>query len=169
MNTIPGKYPAPDSYLSDDLLSLNRTTTNFFTLSTRGLAELRRLINFTQIRVYCRKPSIQRIVHIATSLSPAGQAVVDYMTGQTDKRPASCNSYTVLSEDTSTISRKCGSWFEGAWGAKQDGSIFNARLYETTAYIFGTLHILPGYRGSRYECDDYQTPSKTGIWMYFVR
>ncbi|XP_057308781.1 uncharacterized protein LOC130647075 isoform X1 [Hydractinia symbiolongicarpus] len=156
------------SEISGGIASLRKT--NQFLLTPSGFKELRDIISFTQLRVYCHKPSHGRTIHIVTVNNYRGYDVLDYLSGLTDTQPASCGSYIRVNNDKSILASTCGMWGEtGLWGSLDSDQLI--RLYDHFFYISYKAHInLKG--GGRLECDDfygYPGFSTTGVWQFFVR
>ena len=91
------------------------------------MKELRTLINFTQLRFHCKKQSPNHTFHIVTVQNPAGEAVVQYFSGQTDVLPDACRSFYKMSDDDSLLAKKCDKWGKdkssyevGKWGHVMD-------------------------------------------------
>jgi len=105
---------------------------------------------------------------VATANNSAGEAVVQYFSGQTDTMPASCGSYVTMDDDNSFLAEVCSRWAfnAGKWGGLKDRD----RLYDHPAFVAGSYHflIIPG--DTRWECDDYNDGVSPGnFWKVFVR
>ena len=149
--------------LSKSIASLQNVTSGRVLLSETDVHSLRSIMNFSQIRVYCHKPSVGRTFHIMTRANSTGYAVVDYVSLKTNGQPLSCGSFTALSDDTSILSRNCLKF-----------SNYNCpscnKLYDHFCFIGLKNHVI--FRDNRKECDDFPQNDKTGIvgtWKYFVR
>ena len=59
--------------------------------------DLRTHLTFSQMRFHCKK---KRTFHVTTARNNAGEAVVQYFSGQTDTMLASCGSYVKMREAT---------------------------------------------------------------------
>ena len=137
-------------------------------LSKTAMNQLRTHLSFTQLRFFCRK---QRTFHVTTANNSAGEAVVQYFSGQTDTMPASCGSFVKMDDDNSFLAGVCSRWgydgsqyYVGKWGYVRDQD----RLYHHTAFAAYSYHfrIIPG----RWECDDYNVGVSPGnFWKVFVR
>ena len=139
-------------------------------LTKSAMKELRKYLHFTQIRYYCRKRG-GRTFHIVTAANSKGEAVVRYLSGETDTMPASCGSFVIMSNDNSRLARVCKDWGNergsfrvGKWGAGNDQS----RLYNHPAFVSYSYHwLLLSY--SRWECDDYKVGVSPGdFWKIFI-
>ena len=136
-------------------------------LSKTAMNQLRKHLSFTQLRFFCRK---QRTFHVITTKNSAGEAVVQYFSGQTDTMPASCGSYVKLSDDNSVLAGVCskwgwdGSYDVGKWGHMRD----QTRLYDHPAFTNGHIFwIAPD--SYRWECDDNAGVTSGNVWKIFVR
>ena len=147
------------------------------------MKELRRLINFTQLRFHCKKQNPGRTIHIATVKNSSGEAVVQYFSGQTDVLPIACGSFYKIKDDNSELANKCQEWGKdkgeysaGKWGHETDiifGSDQNeTRLFDCAIFVNAKEHWMVGYQ-HRSECDDYERSAKTVLtgdfWEIFVR
>ena len=138
-------------------------------LQKSAMNQLRTHLAFSQIRFHCKK---KRIFHVTTAKNSAGEAVVQYFSGQTDVMPASCGSYVRMNDDNSLLSRVCSSWgYDGSyqvgkWGHLRD----QIRLYDHAAFAAGSYHWLIEPGGPRWECDDGNAGVTPGdFWKVFVR
>ena len=139
-------------------------------LTTTAMKELRTHLPFTQIRFHCKKRG-GRTFHITTAANSKGEAVVQYLSGQTDVQPVSCGSFVIMSDDNSRLARAChkwgyksGSYFIGKWGHQRDQD----RLYNHPAFVGYAYHWL--LHPSRFECDDYNVGVSSGdFWKVYAR
>ena len=138
-------------------------------LQKSAMNQLRTHLAFSQIRFHCKK---KRTFHVTTAKNSAGEAAVQYFSGQTDVMPASCGSFVTMNDDNSFLARACSRWgwdgayYVGKWGHLRD----QTRLYDHPAFVKSTYHwfILPG--GIRWECDDSSVVVTPGdFWKVFVR
>ena len=140
-------------------------------LSKGAMKELRKHLHFTQIRFHCKKRE-GRTFHITTAANSTGEAVLKYLSGETDVMPASCSSFVTMSNDNSRLARVCkdwgyqgGSYKVGKWGHERDQN----RLYDHPAFVARAYHWLLEPSG-RWECDDYIVGVSRGdFWKVFVR
>ena len=144
--------------------------------------ELRRYLNFTQVRLHCKKQEGRRF-HITTLLNSAGEAAVQFLSGQTDVMPLACGSYFKMNDDDSSLSTACDKWGKesgnflvGKWGIEQvidHGTALGLpenRLFDHTAFVEIKYHWLLGLLQDRWECDDYLVGVTSGdFWKVFVR
>ncbi len=138
-------------------------------LQKSAMNQLKTHLAFSQIRFYCRK---QRTFHVTTTRNSAGEAVVQYFSGQTDVMPAACGSFVRMNDDNSLLAGACSRWgwdgayFVGKWGHRRDQN----RLYDHPAFVGGAYHWLIEPTGSRWECDDWNSGVTSGdFWKVFVR
>ena len=139
-------------------------------LSKTAMNQLRTHLSFTQLRFFCRK---KRTFHITTTKNRAGEAVVQYFSGQTDTMPASCGSYVRMSDDTSVLAGICANWgYDGSYNIGKWGHMRGqTRLYDHPAFAPGYIFwIAPNSHSHRWECDDQGVGVSSGnIWKIFVR
>lgn len=103
---------------SADLSSVNspdyRVISNYDSrkqVSSAGLLHLKADMGFDQIRLFCSKKSVGRVVDIITAQNTTGKFVVDYYTIDSIKvQPKACGSYEVLPQDTSELVKQCSQW-----------------------------------------------------------
>ena len=147
------------------------------------MKELRRLINFTQLRFHCKKQKPGRTIHIATVKNSSGEAVVQYFSGQTNALPIACGSFYKIKDDNSTLANKCQLWGKhtkyevNKWGHEKDDSLGSdqneTRLFNHAMFVYHDVHWVVGHN-ERFECDDYNEHGTTadfsgGLWEIFVR
>ncbi|XP_067046141.1 uncharacterized protein [Acropora muricata] len=174
-STHPSQLPWETSYrgLANNQMLLTQT----------AMKELRRLINFTQLRFHCKKQIPGRTIHIATVKNSSGEAVVQYFSGQTDVLPIACGSFYKLNTDNSKLANKCQRWGKdkgkynvGKWGHVMDGTFGSdqneTRLFDSAIFVGNEQHWMVGYQ-NRSECDDDERGGKTVLtgdfWEIFVR
>ncbi|XP_068704569.1 uncharacterized protein [Montipora foliosa] len=80
-STPPIQAPKKTSY--------REIASNQMLLTKTAMNELRAHINFTQLRFHCKKNNPGRTFHITTAANNAGEAIVQYFSGQTDVMPRS--------------------------------------------------------------------------------
>ena len=159
MLSLQTSYRKVDSYQSNNLV-----------LANAAIDDLRKHLPFTQMRFYCSKIG-GRAFHVVTVTNSTGEAVIQYFTGQTETKPASCGSFKRLEGDNSYLSGQCTKWgsendkgFVGKWGFQ-----WERELYNHPVMIHGKYHWVT-YIENRWECDDYQVPASVGdFWKIFVR
>ncbi|XP_048577192.1 uncharacterized protein LOC116617399 isoform X3 [Nematostella vectensis] len=171
--------------VSTDLL----TTENYRTISdiqniaylleAPGMLSLKRDMGFDQMRFYCYKGSVGRVVHIMTKREGLGFDVIRYLIENPVPHPPACNSFTRLSDDTSVLSRRCAEWgnlcngatncdqwgntaFDGPWRTAHRQAYFTNRATgETHTIGFSVQHLF---------CDDNSNSVGVGDkFMIFVR
>ena len=139
-------------------------------LTKTAMNQLRTHLSFTQLRFFCRK---HRTFHVITTKNSAGEAVVQYFSGQTDTMPASCGSYVKMDDDDSFLAGSCSRWgwdgsayYADKWGYLKDQD----RLYTYPVFVAYLYHILITPGNTRWECDDYNVGVSPGnFWKVFVR
>ena len=123
------------------------------------------MMGFHQMRLFCHKKSVGRVLHVMTKLNPQGEAVVQYFTNST-VRPQCTNSFTRLADDTSVLAQSCGTLWN-TWGI----STFKGdmRLYRSIKVGKKYYAIMP----SSYQCEDESSdpqPLNTGdMWEISLR
>ena len=141
-------------------------------IASSALNELRSHVPFTQLRFHCNKQH-GRTIHMATVTNSAGEAVIQYFTGQTETMPASCGSFVRMKDDNSYLTQQCD-----RWGQNNDGHFFSGtwghqgirELYDHTAFVAGLFHWVIRPDQNRWECDDhFIEPSSGDFWRVFVR
>ena len=174
-STRPSQLPLETSYRG---IEKNQT----FVTQT-AMKELRRLINFTQLRFHCKKQGRGRTFHIATVNNSSGEAVVQYFSGQTDVLPYACHSFYEMSDDNSKLTKKCQKWGKddgkykvNKWGFEMDSTLGKdqneTRLFNHAIFVQAEVHWVIGF-DNRFECDDYDQTGTTvrrgDFWEIFVR
>ena len=138
-------------------------------LTKTAMNELRALLSFTQLRFHCSK-NIGRTFHVTTADNSAGEAVVQYFSGQTDVQPASCGSYFTMENDNSRLAGACQNWALAKWG---HAPFDEERLYDHPAWVLHLYHWAlnhPRGQAKRWECDDHLAGVTTGdFWKIYVR
>ena len=143
-------------------------------LTKDAMAELSTRMSFTQLRFHCNKKN-GRTFHVTTAANSSGEAVVQYLSGQTDVQPNSCGSFVRMENDNSKLGRVCERWgrvngaYEvGKWGA---GLFDQDRVYNQAAFVGYAYHwALSSQGGERCECDDYLDGVPSGdFWKIYVR
>ena len=159
---------SPPSQLSVEK-SYRGISSSQMVLTKNAMNQLRTHLAFSQIRFHCKK---KRTFHVTTAKNSAGEAAVQYFSGQTDVMPASCGSYVRMNDDNSLLAGACNRWgwdggyYVGKWGHRLDQD----RLYNHPAFVASLYHWLIEPGGSRWECDDYHVGVTSGdFWKVFVR
>ena len=124
-------------------------------LTKTAMNELRSLLSFTQLRFHCSKKN-GRTFHVTTAGNIAGEAVVQYLSGQMDVQPASCGSFVRMENDNSRLAGVCQKW--GSYNAAKWGAGFDqARSYDHPAWVYPSYHWTLDHRNNghakRWECD----------------
>ena len=138
-------------------------------LMRQGFSRLHNDMGFTQIQFYCFKKERGRVFHILTNNDSKGYQVVKYFT-TVNALPKSCESFTPLPDDNSSLAKNCDKWGypnPDRWGHPS---------YTTENRIFLRPLTWPDrsrfYRliGSKYQCDDHNSKMSIGdTWQIFVR
>ena len=158
-STPPSQLPVKTSYRG--------ISSKQMFLTTSAMKELRKKLLFTQLRFHCKKRG-GRTFHIITAANSKGEAVVQYFSGQTDVKPASCGSFVAMKNDNSRLSGHCSQWHQGTWGLP--GVPYQNRLFDHPTFVSGNYHWLLSRRWGRWECDDYHVGVSSGdFWKVFVR
>ena len=176
-STPPSQLPWNTSYRG---IANNQTL-----LTQTAMKELRTLINFTQLRFYCKKQNPGRTFHIATFKNSSGEAVVQYFSGQTDVLPNACGSFYKMNDDNSKLANRCHRWgkdkgsqYVAKWGHQMDGTL-GSDQNETRLFNYAIFEIREGHwlvaigLQNRFECDDYNRDGtellRGDFWEIFVR
>ncbi|XP_068739955.1 uncharacterized protein [Montipora capricornis] len=168
-STPPTQAPVKTSYRG--------IASNEMLLTKTAMNELRKHINFSQLRFHCNKEQPGRTFHITTADNSSGEAVVQYFSGQTDVVPEACSSFVKMHDDESELATKCIKWgkdntyYVGKWSLP---GVTEDRLYNHPAFAWNSNHWLLGYNGTnfrgRFECDDYEKNVSAGdFWKIYVR
>ncbi|XP_078366035.1 uncharacterized protein LOC144650247 isoform X2 [Oculina patagonica] len=86
-----------------------------------ALQQLRNEMGFKQLRFYCHKKKVGTVIHFVTDLNSLGEAAVKFFTEENlvSTRPQACGSYTVLTDNNSTLSEDCNlvgnPYADGKW------------------------------------------------------
>ena len=142
-------------------------------ITINALKELRRHLQFTQLRFHCSK-KLGRTFHVATVANNTGEAVIQYFTNLTDVLPESCGSFQRMSGDNSTLSASCGEWgynqtaHVGKWGhVKRRGG---HRLHNRPVFIEGKGQW--NIKSLDQSCDDKGNETALSLgdfWKIYVR
>ncbi|XP_078380505.1 uncharacterized protein LOC144663432 isoform X2 [Oculina patagonica] len=167
----PFQLSAETSYRGISSFNNNKTF-----LTKTAMKELRTHLPFTQLRFLCSKQHHGRTFHITTAANSTGEAVVQYLSGQTDVQPEACDSFVRMDDDDSGLAGLCHNWGleNGLWGIGKWGAGYDrTRLYDHTAFAPGLYHWVIAENGWRLECDDYYAVnyhvSSGDFWKVFVR
>ena len=150
-------------------------------VSSTVMQLLKHEMGFKQIRFYCHKKKVGTVFHVMTNINPLGEAAVEYfVNSEIATRPQACGSYTVLSDDNSTLSKDCR---ELGWsgttqeGNRADGKLslrwvsHNYRLWQApfARMYYNRFKSAPQAR----DCDDWNSEedslSPGDTWAVFVR
>ena len=114
---------------------------NSIAVTAQALFKLKEMISFVQLRWFCFKKARGRVFHVATSNNTAGHHVVDYFLKAVGYTAETCQSFTVLPDDNSTLSLNCDEWGGNETHTAVDrlGSYFNRgrlRMYRNVSSWF---------------------------------
>ena len=142
-------------------------------IASSAINELRSHVPFTQLRFHCNKQH-GRTIHMVTAANSAGEAVIQYFTGQTETMPASCGSFVRMKDDNSYLTQHCDKWGRGNDGQYYSGTWSHQgvrELYDHPAFIVSLFHWVTRPDENRWECDDDYSiqPSSGDFWRVFVR
>ena len=140
-------------------------------LTKTAMIELRALLSFTQLRFHCSKNN-GRTFHVTTANNSAGEAVVQYFSGQTDVQPASCGSYFTMKNDNSRLAGACQNWALAKWGFApfDEERLYNHLAFVPFLYNWVLNHPSGSGQAKRWECDDMLVGVTTGdFWKIYVR
>ena len=145
---------------------LPKYNTNNQFLLRNGFNQLRKDMGFTQIRFYCFKKKVGRVLHIITNNDANGAKVLKFFT-KSDTMPSACGSFTRLPDDNSILAKNCGKWGypdSNKWGSSV--MRFDKRLY-SRPFVWTNKHY---FKMPLYDCDDDGKPISLGdTWQIFVR
>lgn len=160
---------------TDDYKDLSKYRNNSLFLSVTGLKKLREDMGFDEMRFYCYKKKVGKVIHIKTNKDSLGEAVVKFYTVNAIF-PKACGSFTILPDDTSELSRRCNDWGVPWENPKKWGhSSFKDedRMYVYPALIFKDGAYIIEFSFIRLLCDDnldtYATPAYGDEYKIFVR
>ena len=139
--------------------NLGDVTNGKYRFHPYNFASLHAHLPFTEVRIFCRKASHNRVLHVVLSSAKAINYVIQTDTSYFDycmKRDR------YLDDDTSLISSELCQYV----GAKEGKNI-----YDNFLYVNMKLHVQVLSSGI-FSCDDRSTNSgytNEGTWQYFVR
>ena len=161
LNSPETSYRKIDSYRNHSMI-----------IASSAINELRSHVPFTQLRFHCNKQH-GCTIHMATAANSAGEAVIQYFTGQTETMPASCGPFLRMKDDNSFLAQQCD-----RWGRNDDGQFYSGtwshqgmrESYDHPAFIVNSYHWVTHPAVNRWECDDFLIePSSGDFWRVFVR
>ncbi len=154
---------------------LGNYNNNAMGISRNAMNELLTHLSFTQLRFHCSKQQ-GRTFHVTTVANSTGEAVVQYFSGQTDVKPASCGSFVRMEDDNSRLAEECPEWgydestdefYAGKWGYWE--SFEYDVMYDHACFVAFESHWIVG-RFERWQRDDYDSPvSPNDFWRIYVR
>ena len=166
----PDNLPSVTSNSYREILPKYKSNNHY--LLRKGFNQLRNDMGFTQIRFYCFKKKVGRVLHIMTNKDSKGANVLAYLT-DSNSFPRACGSFTRLGDDHSILARNCEKWghpTEHRWGHSgylKDNRLFSRALLIPWARYYSLIGSLP------HACDDDVTKdiamSLGDLWQIFVR
>lgn len=166
----PDNLPSVTSNSYREILPKYKSNNHY--LLRKGFNQLRNDMGFTQIRFYCFKKKVGRVLHIMTNKDSKGANVLAYLT-DSNSFPRACGSFTRLGDDHSILARNCDKWghpTENRWGHSgylKDNRLFSRALLIPWARYYQFIGSLP------HSCDDDVAKdiamSLGDLWQMFVR
>ena len=147
-----------DNYVKEkgQIKDLHKAAEGKFILESQNFAVLRDYTQYSEIRLFCYKPSHGRTVHIAITLD---DQIYNFIQGVASDFNYCRKSYRKLEDDNSLLSNTaCNEIISN--GMQIWAGIEGAIMYKA-----GQYHIL--LKNSRMECDD--SRNLPGQWTYYVR
>lgn len=159
-----------------DFKMIQNYSSGIVRVDTTAILHLKQLINFTQIRYFCRKKATGRTFHIMTKSDPDGERAVQYLTENPSVQPSACGSFVAFPDDNSYLAPNCSKWGNDGrdtecnkWGYYQNKGFF--RIYNDPIIWEGKHYI--NLKPSVLACDDStDNPyplSQGDKWQLFVR
>ena len=112
--------------------------------------------------------------HVTTVANSTGEALVQYLSGQTGVLPSCCNSFVTMHDDNSKATKACKSW--GVENGVENVSKWSGsgqhktRLYEYIVFAWYAYHWLIWPEGGSVECDKFHDRVSAGdFWKIYVR
>ncbi|KAL9978232.1 hypothetical protein ACROYT_G015727 [Oculina patagonica] len=158
-----------------DFKSLSNYSDHRQYLTGTALQQLRNEMGFKQLQFYCHKKKVGTVIHFMTNLNSLGEAAVKFFTEENlvSTRPQACDSFTVLSDDNSTLSEDCNILgypnADGKWATQ-----VNTKANRIMKVILrrGDYHRFLS-RPEKRDCDDREggdaSLSPGDTWSIFVR
>ena len=160
----------PPLTTQDDYRKISDFQNKALMLTNNALFELRKHLAFKQLRFHCYKPGV-RTFHVVTIANSTGESVVRYFTGQVEEFPKASGSFTRLPGDNSLLALHPADWgYEnGRYKVGKWSHQGRKALRDHAAFIQYSAHWLLWH--SRWECDDYNTPTPPvgTFWKIYVR
>ena len=160
-------FPQPEiigTYL-DDYQILSDYKNALLFLSPTGLKKLREDMGFDQIRFYCNKVNVGKVIHIKTNKGALGEAVVNFYTVKPVETvanfPTACGSFDIMPDDTSEFSERCNEWGL-PWANPQKWGHASFTAEKRMFFYIGFVIHQHEFSFIRLTCDDnWSTPSPT--------
>ena len=144
----------------ENLNDLSKANVGQFILNASQYPVLREYTNFTEIRLFCRKPALHsRTVDVAITVD---EQIYDYLLNKDFSGSYCDKTYRFLSGDNSLLSGvACNKLLFTGYGYSITGAI----IYKIYNY-----HVIFEVSHGRFECDDHhENKSIGGVWKYYVR
>lgn len=171
-NFVIGNPSSPQVKLETSFHGISGCLENNIFLRKTAVEELMTHMPFTQLRFHCSKVR-GRTFHVTTAANSSGEAVVQYLSGQTNDKPDSCGSFVRMEDDNSKLAEMCDQWKGGKGQGIPLGKWGEDSLYDHTVFVSFSGHWL--LHSGRFECDDFShegkfVPLSSGdFWKVFVR
>lgn len=171
-NFVIGNPSFPQVKLETSYHGISGCLENNTFLRKTALEELMTHMPFTQLRFHCSKVR-GRTFHVTTAANSSGEAVVQYLSGQTNDEPDSCGSFVRMEDDNSKLAEMCDQWKGGKGEGAPLGKWGEDSLYDHTVFVHFSGHWL--LQTGRFECDDFNRGEKFvqlssgDFWKVFAR
>ena len=167
--------------LATNYREISEFSNNNLAISSTVLGNLRKKMNFTQLRFLCRKKNPGRTFHIVTKRNTLGKLAVKFFTAVTTVIPKACGSFSSMGDDNSIMAKNCAKWGyeDGKYQVDKWSSgkvpVIN-RLVNFVSFIKGKARWLISNKGN-WDCDDNQynksavqdAISAGDFWKIYVR
>ena len=129
-----------------------------FILYPQDFGKLRNYTKYSEVRLFCHKPSHNRTVDVAITVD---EEIFNYLLNEKSHFNYCDKSYRRLSADNSLVSRaSCSSLLAKKWGVGMRGKLFTSSTDENGI-------VVEGDNQSAFYCDD--ASNSSGVWKYYVR
>lgn len=152
-NFVIGNPSFPQVKLETSYHGISGCLENNTFLRKTALEELMTHMPFTQLRFHCSKVR-GRTFHVTTAANSSGEAVVQYLSGQTNDEPDSCGSFVRMEDDNSKLAEMCDQWKGGKGEGAPLGKWGEDSLYDHTGcYTREDLNVMTSVmRESLFNC-----------------
>ena len=170
-----GSFPSKNQQVKvlDYREQLQNYNSNDHVLSMSGFMDLRADMNFEQMRFYCHKKIPGKVFHVATKTNSLGEAVIQYLTGETTTPPQACDSFSTFPDDNSTLSLQCTEWgtlqLRDIWGVNNNFAL--GMSYRLVKWMPTSQQpYVVAMANSNYFCEDSEKQGSPGDeWKVYVR